>query len=102
MMATSTLGHDSHGLATRITRARSPSSAFRGTGQDPGAASLPAPQRPGRRMADAHDRRVPGAWRQRAASRGRTIALRSGGAFTGSLVMATTVTDDGVWEVLRG
>ena len=42
MMAKSTLGHDSHGVATRLTRARSPSGAFRGTGQDPGAASLPA------------------------------------------------------------
>jgi hypothetical protein len=53
-------------------------------------------------MADAHDRCFAGALRQRAASLGRTIALRSGGAFTGGLVMATTVTDDGVWEALRG
>jgi uncharacterized membrane protein len=53
-------------------------------------------------MADAHDCRFPGTWRQRAASRGQTIALRSGGAFTGGVVMATTVTDEGVWEALRG
>ena len=58
----------------------------------------PAPQCPGRRMADAHHRRFPGVLRQRAASLGRTIALRSGGAFKSGLATATTVTDDGVWE----
>jgi hypothetical protein len=48
--------------------------------QDHVAASLPAPQSPGRRISDAHDRRSPGALRHRAASVGQKIALRQGGA----------------------
>jgi hypothetical protein len=72
-IAKSTLGHDRDGVDDRHHPCTEQL-------QDAVAASMPARSRLGRRVSEAHDGRFPGALRARAASRGRTMALRSDGA----------------------